>query len=418
MLFSFRVKTLLHVSLFLFGIHASAAVVTADGKGKRGSIVPAIENAEEGDTILVRPGHYREGNIAVHKSLTLLADGRVVVDGENKYEVFSLSGKDITISGFSIINSGASSISDLAGIGAIDCYNLTIRNCEFRDNFFGIHISNSRNITIENNRLIVRNRAEGKIANGIHLWQSGNALIRNNSVGGHRDGIYFEFVTGSRIENNRSEGNLRYGLHFMFSHDDEYHHNIFRKNGAGVAVMYTRHVTMTYNRFEDNWGSSIYGLLLKDISDSRVVHNRFVRNTMAIYMEGTSRTFFEENTFSSNGWAVRLQASCDGNSFTMNNFTGNTFDFATNGSLVLNRVNGNYWDKYQGYDLNRDGIGDLPYRPVNLFTMIVERIPPAILLWRSFLVFLLDRAEKIFPAVTPENLKDESPSLKAYDFSA
>jgi len=155
--------------------------------------------------------------------------------------------------------------------------------------------------------------------------------------------------------------------------------------------------------------------LLKDISDSKVNYNRFIQNTTAIYMEGTSRTEFTGNTFSSNGWGVRLQASCDGNTFTRNNFKGNTFDFATNGTLVLNTVNGNYWDKYQGYDLNKDGIGDVPYRPVNMYTMIVERIPTAVLLWRSFLVFLLDRAEKVFPAVTPENLKDDYPSLRPYD---
>jgi nitrous oxidase accessory protein len=93
----------------------------------------------------------------------------------------------------------------------------------------------------------------------------------------------------------------------------------------------------------------------------------------------------------------------------------NTFDFATNGTLVLNTINRNYWDKYQGYDLNRDGTGDIPFRPVNLYAMIVERVPTAVLLWRSFLVFLLDRAERVFPVVTPENLKDDFPSMKPYD---
>ena len=83
--------------------------------------------------------------------------------------------------------------------------------------------------------------------------------------------------------------------------------------------------------------------------------------------------------------------------------------------MVLNTIDGNYWDKYQGYDLNHDGVGDVPFRPVNLYAMIVERIPSAVLLWRSFLVLLLDRAERVIPVVTPENLKDNSPSMKPYD---
>ena len=37
--------------------------------------------------------------------------------------------------------------------------------------------------------------------------------------------------------------------------------------------------------------------------------------------------------------------------------------------------------------------------------MIVEQMPTAVLLWRSFLVFLMDRAEKALPVITPENLK-------------
>jgi nitrous oxidase accessory protein len=132
-------------------------------------------------------------------------------------------------------------------------------------------------------------------------------------------------------------------------------------------------------------------------------------------MEGTSRTHFERNLFKNNGWAVQLQASCDGNRFVRNNFIGNTFDIATNGSLVLNQTDQNYWDKYQGYDLNRDGRGDIPYYPVSLFSMVVERMPPAMLLWRSFLVLLLDRAERVLPAITPEDLKDHSPSMHPYD---
>ncbi|QOI95962.1 MAG: nitrous oxide reductase family maturation protein NosD [Flammeovirgaceae bacterium] len=403
--------------LCLAGIPVSAKRIIVNPGGPVKSVNLAISLAAAGDTILVKSGIYREGNITINKPLVFIGEGRPVLDGEMKHEVFTINADGVSISGFRIINSGVSSVKDLAGIGAINTDRLVIRNNEFAETFFGIHISNSRNSIIENNRLLVSARSEYEIGNGIHLWQSTQATIRNNYVSGHRDGIYFEFVTSSRIEGNTCERNQRYGLHFMFSHDDEYHRNSFRENGAGVAVMYTRNVTMTYNLFEKNWGNSVYGLLLKDISDSKVTNNRFVQNTIAVYMEGTSRTEFSENIFTSNGWGIRLQASCDANTFTRNNFTRNTFDFATNGTLVLNTINGNYWDKYQGYDLNKDGIGDVPYRPVNMYTMVVERIPTAVLLWRSFLVFLLDRAEKVFPAVTPENLKDEYPNLRPHDFN-
>ncbi|NJO25790.1 MAG: hypothetical protein HC867_08575 [Bacteroidia bacterium] len=53
-----------------------------------------------------------------------------------------------------------------------------------------------------------------------------SCISRENHIQGHRDGIYFEFVTDSDIKQNISEKNIRYGLHFMFSHNDNYIHNI------------------------------------------------------------------------------------------------------------------------------------------------------------------------------------------------
>ena len=57
---------------------------------------------------------------------------------------------------------------------------------------------------------------------------------------------------------------------------------------------------------------------------------------------------------------MKIQASCMDNTINYNNFVGNTFDISTNGDLVLNNFDNNYWDKYEGYDLNRNGTGDVP----------------------------------------------------------
>ena len=128
-------------------------------------------------------------------------------------------------------------------------------------------------------------------------------------------------------------------------------------------------------------------------------------------MEGCSRINLYKNAFYNNGWAVKIQASCDNNEFTKNNFVGNTFDIGTNGSLVLNTFNGNYWDKYEGYDLNRNKIGDVPYHPVSLYSMIIDSNPSALMLFRSLIVSLLDKSEKLLPGVTPEKLQDEKPLM-------
>lgn len=380
-------------------------------------IKQAIDMAQPGDTILVRAGIYREGNIILQKSIVLIGEGYPVLDGENEYETLTVHAQNAVIKGLKFINTGTGSIEDKAAIKILDSENLRILNNQFENTFFGIYLSNSSNIWIENNELKSEAEAEHQIGNGIHLWKCHHITINQNKIKGHRDGIYFEFVTNSLITNNYSEGNMRYGLHFMFSHNDEYRDNTFINNGAGVAVMYTKGVKMINNHFIHNWGSSSYGLLLKDISDSFVTGNEFVENSVGVHAEGSSRIVFRENEFIRNGYAFKLQASCDDNVIERNNFQQNTFDLVTNGSLVLNRIESNYWDRYEGYDLNRDQVGDVPYRPISMYGMIVERMPTAVLLWRSFLVFLLDRAEKAIPVITPENLKDNLPAMKAYDFN-
>jgi nitrous oxidase accessory protein len=176
--------------------------------------------------------------------------------------------------------------------------------------------------------------------------------------------------------------------------------------------MYSKKVTMTGNHFEQNWGPSAYGILLKDITDSYIFQNSFYRNTVGIHMEGSSRIAIRNNSFDQNGWAVKVQASCEANDFLYNNFTGNTFDLGTNGSISLNNFSQNYWDKYEGYDINKNGIGDIPYHPVSMYSMITEQNPNSLLLLRSFTVQLIDKAERMIPGITPENLADNSPRMK------
>lgn len=402
---------------FLFSFSTFAKTWIVDLNGVNTSLKSAIEFSAAGDTIRVMPGIYKEGNLIIQKSITLIGINFPVLDGENKFEIFTIAANDVSIIGLRMINTGVGSINDISAINALDAKRLKVLNNQFEDTFFGIHLSNSKHCLIEGNVLHSDAQAEHQIGNGIHAWKCDSIIIRNNTVSGHRDGVYFEFVTHSLVENNFSHHNMRYGLHFMFSHNDEYRSNTFRNNGAGVAVMYTKHVKMTGNRFEDNWGSSSYGLLLKDIGDADIQNNLFAKNTVAVYMEGSSRCHFSQNVFSGNGWAVKMQANCDENIFSKNSFLSNTFDMATNGSLVLNTVDANYWDKYEGYDLNKDKVGDVPFHPVSLYSMVVEKMPAAVMLWRSFLVYMLDRTEKVIPSITPENLKDIHPAMRNYDFS-
>lgn len=375
------------------------------------SIKKAVEFAKAGDTVFVEKGIYKESPIVIEKSIVLKGIDLPVLDGEHTHEILFVKGKNITIDGFRLQRTGRSEIKEIGAIMIYDSYHVTAINNVLDDTNFGITVQNSSKCTIKNNSITSYGKDEVQSGNGIHCWKSDSLLIIGNTITGHRDGIYFEFVKNSLVWRNISKKNVRYGIHFMFSNHDTYIANIFEENGAGVAVMYTHHIHMYNNFFINNWGDAVYGILLKDINDSEISGNHFTNNTIGILMESCSRINFSKNTFDANGWAVKIQANCADVDFTYNNFTGNTFDISTNGSLVLNTFNGNYWDKYEGYDLNRDKVGDVPYHPVSMYSMIIDSNPAALSLFRSLIVSLLDKSEKILPGITPEQLKDDRPFM-------
>ncbi|RYY41786.1 MAG: nitrous oxide reductase family maturation protein NosD [Chitinophagaceae bacterium] len=402
---------LLLILLIAFPLGAGARTLDV-GRGAYPSIRQAIAAASPGDTVRVGPGTYTEGTLNIDKPLTLLGTGSPRLDGQYRDELIIITGADVQVSGFVFLHSGSSSSRDLASVSIANTHNIRINDNRFEEALFGIHAANSSSLLFQNNYLKGRTRTEQTSGNGIHLWKCSGAVVEHNEIHGHRDGIYLEFVSHSLIRSNTSSDNIRYGIHFMFSDRDLYVGNTFSRNGAGVAVMFSNKVVISRNRFLDNWGASAYGLLLKEISDVLLWDNDFYHNTSALQMEGTNRVVARRNSFRANGWAARVQASCSDNVFEENNFIGNTFDVATNGSLVLNRFDRNYWDKYEGYDRNRDGAGDIPYHPVSLYSMIVEKNPTTLILLRSFMVNLLDKVEKAIPSLTPENLVDEKPLMK------
>lgn len=389
-----------------------AAEITVHPNGPIRTLTEALRIAQEGDRIVVHPATYRENTIVISKSVEIVGLNFPIFDGGDAQSVLVVRANNVKIIGLEIANVGISYVEDRAGIKVEDVRDCVIEGNRLTNTFFGIYLSKTADTRIIGNDLRGEAVREASSGNGIHLWYCKNITIENNRIRGHRDGIYLEWVVNSTIDRNVSEHNLRYGLHFMFSDSSIYRSNTFRRNGAGVAVMYTRNVQMIGNRMEHNWGAASFGLLLKDISDSRISGNSFLQNSVGLYSEGSSRVVIERNDFFQNGWAVRIMASSVDNYFTRNNFIDNSFDVVTNSSRSFNTFEGNHWNAYRGYDLTGDGIGDVPYRPVRLFSFIVERHPPTLVLLRSVFIDILDLAERVIPSLTPEALVDKKPMMQ------
>ena len=377
------------------------------------SIQTAIDNSISGDSLLIKAGLYKESNIVIYKkSLYISGEKGTVIDTQNKGYGFSVEATDIVIKNLTIKNIKISYTKEFAGILLFKSYDFVIENITVENAFFGFLVQKSKDGYIRNNIISGQGKAEADSGNAIHLWHCENIKIINNDVRHMRDGIYLEFGNGSYIANNYSTENMRYGLHFMFSNDNTYEKNTFEANGAGVAVMFSKRIKMFHNLFKRNWGTASYGILLKEINDAELKHNIFEDNTIGVNADGTNRIKYTENVFKNNGYAIKVHGACYDNIYSRNNFLYNSFDLSYSGKLNSNKFENNYWSNYTGYDLDKDGIGDVPYRPVKLFSYLVNRTPESIVLLRSLFIDIINFSEKVSPVFTPENLIDNKPLMQ------
>ena len=401
------------VSTTLATAPAPADTIVVSAGTAMPTVTAALAAARTGDVIIVRAGTYREPTLVVRTpGLVLQGEDWPVLDGAKSHAVLVLEAPDVTVRGFVITGTGVSDMEDRAGIRAREAHRCLIERNRLVDNLFGIYLQRSASCVVRDNDVRSSGASQSASGNGIHLWQSPVAIIERNRVVGHRDGIYFEFSRSGITRNNVSERNNRYGLHFMYSDSCRYEFNLFRDNSAGVAVMYSRDIAITDNRFENAWGGGAYGLLLKEILGGEIARNAFTGNSTGLLLDGATRLAIRDNSFTQNGWAARVLGGATDNHFTGNRFSANAFDVATNSRASTSTFDRNWWDAYRGYDLDRDGVGDIPFHPVRLFALVVEQHPEALVLLRSPMVGVLDAAERVLPILTPAALVDKHPLMR------
>ena len=398
------------ITLLVLALTQGVTLVVSPA-GPLRSVEEAVRTAPAGSKVVVRAGTYDVGPLVLDRRVTLSGEGQPVLRGRGDHTIIRITADSVEVRGLVLERVASSFVEDRAALKVDGARGCVLEDIEVRDAFFGIYLAKAAGCALRRNRVMGGNRAEREAGNAIHLWDTRDVEISDNIVTGHRDGFYFEFVRGARVTGNTSTANRRYGLHFMFSDSCTYRSNVFRANGAGVAVMYTKRLEIEDNRFEENNGPTAYGLLLKEITDTRIASNRFRDNSVGLLTEGGGRLEVTGNAFERNGWAVRLLANSMNNRFEGNAFAGNSFDVGTNSRSNYSTFAGNWWDRYRGYDLDRDGRGDTGFRPVRLFGMIVTRHEAATVLLRSAFVDLLDQAERVLPVFTPETLVDAAPLM-------
>lgn len=324
------VQAILILFLILLGTaitQAEAAVITVDSSagGNYTSIQEAINNAQNGDTILVSPGVYRE-NAKVNKELTILSHSTFSGSQTNRTYVigvvptngvFSISSDNVTIDGFHI-----------AGDPTRDMYGE-----------IGVYLDGVRNCSLSNNTLILNDL-------GIVLNNSQSNYINGNLVSIGSEGIAL----------NNSEENVL-------------SNNLVVKNSQGILLNNSFNNTLINNSVSSNK----IGIILRMSQGNKLVHNLILRNGYGIQNQAAGSNILTNNNLYLNSIGAYLSDSSN-NSLYENEFI-NFLDAVDEGKNTWNRSQaGNFWDKHTGGDADRNGIIDTPY-VINQTTEAVDYMP-------------------------------------------
>ena len=400
------------IALLLAFAQAQAGVTRVPPE--RGAAEAAIEAAAPGDVIVLAPGIHA-GPLVVQRTLTVRGEPGAVVDGGGQGTVVRIAADGVVLEGLTIQASGNRVITIDSGIYVANSRGVLLRRLVLRDVLYGIYVERAESLAVEHCLLSGRVRPldEGGTGNGIHLWNSSDARFLDDTIERFADGIYLSFAHRTRVIESRLHDCGRYGLHTMYCQGTELLGNLFTRNVAGCAIMFSNQLRVRRNAFLRNQGSRTYGLLLRDCSSGEFEENRFEGNTIAIFMDNSNRNRIRANLFQDNGWGMLLFSSCAGNETAGNTFLNNDYPVALDMRRSDNRFDdghvGNFWSENAPYDLNADGISDIPYSPVSAFAFLSKQYPDLSLFARSPAVAAITVAERVFPALRPSEVVDNFP---------
>ncbi|HEX5083746.1 MAG TPA: nitrous oxide reductase family maturation protein NosD [Blastocatellia bacterium] len=378
------------------------------------SLQEAIAAAKPGDTIQVQSGVYT-GQFILDKRLALEGVGKPVLRGGGRGSVVIVIADHCSIRGFVIEHSGGDLQAEDSGL-LLKSNENTVADNELRDTLYGIYLYHSRQNTVRRNAVRGRRELEvGSRGAGLHLWNSPDNTIEENTVTDARDGMYIQSSPGNNIRRNRVFG-VRYGLHYMSSDANKFEENVFSDNVAGAAIMYSRKIELRRNAFVHNRGFSSFGILFQDCEENVAEENFIIDNATGVFAEALRKSVFRRNVIAENDLALQIFSSSAQNLFVENNFVENLSQLRLVGRRSDTRWQdggrGNYWSDYRGYDLDGDGVGDVAHKVQNVFEYLEGNYPRLRLYLSSPAALALAAAEHAFPIIKGSSEKDGAPLMK------
>ena len=369
--------------------------------------------------MLELPKGVYKGNIVIDKPLII--DGKnqkAIIEGDGKGTVVTIKSSFVTIKNLIIRHSGAEHERVDAGVSLKKVKHCNVTNCRLEDVLFGIDMQEAHESNISNNFITSKNFSLGLRGDAIRLWYSNDNVLSNNRIIKSRDFVVW-YSHGNLIEKNYGEY-CRYSLHFMYAGKNFVKNNEFVHNSVGIFFMYSQDTIAIGNIIKNSLGTTGLGIGLKDASNFTIKNNTIIYCARGLYID---RSPFEPDTINDiennyilyNSEGVHFHSLSLHNKFIGNVIKGNietVINDSYNTKVTENIWDGNYWDDYEGFDKNKDGIGDAPHNIYYYADKMWLLNPNVKFFYGSPVISILNFLAKLAPISEPVRLlTDKHPKM-------
>ncbi len=364
-----------------------------------------------GDFESLRPGT---------QAVRLMGCKGATILGSGKGTVLRLSGDDLLVQDIAVSGTG-SRVSAEDGAIKVSGKRAVIRRVAVTDALYGIAMERCERCTLEDSTIGGRASIEpNQRGDGVKLWEAHHATVRRNRVVGVRDVVVWYSRFATLEENEIRDG--RYGTHFMYAHDSVVRDSRMVNNIVGIFFMYAARVRAENNDLAGASGAAGMGIGFKECDAVMLINNRIVANTSGVYLDFTPRdprqaVVFEGNLFALNNIAIRTHSSERGAVFRRNDFHENDvlIEVDGNGDALQVVFENNYWAAYAGYDLNRDGTGDVAFQVKRPTSDLRDAYPVLRFFHGTAAMRLYDASAGALPFfVSKLVMQDPSPAMRPF----
>jgi len=387
----------------------------------RPSIQELLDAAEPNAIIIPEPGIYRE-RLVIRQPVILDGGSQVTIDAGGSGSVITIATSGATVKGLRLVNSGDSHNDLDAGVQVRGDFNV-IKDNRIEDCLFGVDLQQSSRNLVRSNRISSKDKELGVRGDAIRLWYSFENRIEENQVSDSRDIVVWYSADNILRRNRATRG--RYSMHFMYSRYNLVEQNEFIGNAVGIFLMYSDGVKVRDNLITHAAGPTGVGIGFKETSDVEVIGNRVLHCATGMYLDVSpyqpdTINRIEGNVLAYNGIGVRFLNDWTGNEFRRNLFKGNLSQVVVTGgkSAARNLWDGNYWDDYEGFDRDLDGVGDSAYELYGYADRLWMDVPTAQFYKATPMLEVLDFLERLAPFSDPSLVvRDPNPQMVAAEVS-